>query len=84
MLLPSTRVMARLLGVSRNTMLAVYDDLSADGLITAERGGGMRVNKAGKAGGLMAGLHHVIQAARYPARVVSREDPDENSLYIRF
>jgi GntR family transcriptional regulator/MocR family aminotransferase len=41
--LPSSRAMARLLRVSRNTVLAAYDDLAADGLIRGERGAGMCV-----------------------------------------
>jgi GntR family transcriptional regulator/MocR family aminotransferase len=31
--LPSTRVMARVLDVSRNTVLAAYEDLAVDGLV---------------------------------------------------
>jgi DNA-binding GntR family transcriptional regulator len=79
--LPSTRVMARLLGVSRNTVLAAYEDLAADGLVQGERGAGMRVN--GTASTLF-GLRHLIRAARYPARAVDVADPDGNPLYISF
>ena len=40
--LPSTRVMAGLLDVSRNTVVAAYDELAADDLARGERGSGMR------------------------------------------
>lgn len=79
--LPSTRVMTGILGVSRNTVLAAYEDLVADGLVQGERGAGMRVN--GTATPLF-GLRHVIRAARYPARVLALADPDENRLYINY
>ena len=83
--LPSTRVMARLLGVSRNTVLAAYDELAADDLVRGERGAGMRVAGPGAAhlrGLTLFGLRDVIRAAGYPARVLSLEDPDGNQLYI--
>jgi len=41
--LPSTRALARRLGVSRNTILNAYDALLADALIVARRGSGTRV-----------------------------------------
>ncbi len=83
--LPSTRVMARLLRVSRNTVLAAYDELAADGLVRGERGSGMRVWHGAlfPETSLMA-LRGVIRAAGYPARVLPAEDPDGNPLYLRF
>ena len=74
--LPSTRVMARLLGVSRNTVLAAYDDLAADDLVCGEKGAGMRVNGTGTdqlRGPTWFGLQ---------PRVLALEDPDGNPLYI--
>jgi DNA-binding GntR family transcriptional regulator len=79
--LPSTRIMARLLDVSRNTVLAAYEGLAADGLVQGERGAGMRV--IGTATTLF-GLRHVIRAASYPTRVLGVADPDGNPLYINF
>jgi DNA-binding transcriptional regulator YhcF (GntR family) len=79
--LPSTRVMARLLGVSRNTVLAAYEDLAADGLVQGKRGAGMRV---GGTASTPVGLRHVIRAARYPVRAVGLADPDGNPLYLSF
>jgi DNA-binding GntR family transcriptional regulator len=80
--LPSSRVMARILGVSRNTVLAAYDDLAAEGLARGERGAGMRV--AAGPGMTLFGLRHVIRAAGYPARVLALADPDGNPLLINF
>jgi DNA-binding GntR family transcriptional regulator len=83
--LPSSRTMARLLGVSRNTVLAAYDELAAEDLIRGERGAGMRVNRSATVPDVtLFGLRQVVEAANYPARVVALEDLDGNSLYIRF
>lgn len=81
--LPSTRVMAQVLGVSRNTVLAAYDDLAADTLIEGKRGAGMQVIGASR-GLPLLGLRHVIRAAGYPARVLTFADPDGNPLYIPY
>ena len=52
--LPATRTLASLLGISRNTVLAAYDELVARGLIEARRGSGTRVPAALE---LVGGLH---------------------------
>jgi DNA-binding transcriptional regulator YhcF (GntR family) len=83
--LPSTRVMARLLRVSRNTVLAAYEDLAADDLVRGERGAGVRVHRGAAAPDMtLYGLRRVIRAASYPARVVTLADPDGNPFYIHF
>jgi DNA-binding GntR family transcriptional regulator len=83
--LPSTRLMAKLLRVSRNTVLAAYDDLAADDLVRGERGSGMRVNKTPQVPELsMFGLKRAIREAGYPARIVSLTDLDGNPLYINY
>jgi len=79
--LPSTRVMAKLLGVSRNTVLAAYDELAAEGLLRGERGAGMRIGSIVKTS---LGLRQVIRAAGYPARVLALADPDGNPLLINY
>ena len=81
--IPSSRLMARLLQVSRNTVFSAYDDLAADGLLQAERGAGMRVSGFDPSRGLtLFGLRDVVRAANYPAKVLALSDPDGNSLYI--
>lgn len=90
--LPSSRVMARLLGVSRNTVMAAYDELVADGVISGRRGAGMlivadgsRHSGAARAGGLhLFDPQHVLRQAQYPARTVGILDPDGTSLYLAF
>ena len=83
--LPSSRVMARLLGVSRNTVLAAFDDLAADDLLRGEKGAGMRVRNGTPAPEVTwFGLKQVIRAAGYPARVVELADPDGNPIYLRY
>jgi GntR family transcriptional regulator/MocR family aminotransferase len=43
--LPGTRALARTLGVHRNTVIAAYGELTAEGWITTERGRGTFVSK---------------------------------------
>ena len=75
--------MAKILGVSRNTVLAAYDDLAADGLVRGETGSGMWVPVGENISSPLSGLHHLIREAGYPARVLALADPDGNPLYIR-
>jgi DNA-binding GntR family transcriptional regulator len=93
--LPSSRVMARLLGISRNTVMTAYDDLVAAGLIHGRRGAGMIVAARGSsytdasAGGGTAGLNmldpqRVLRQAQYPARTLRVVDPDGMFLYLAF
>lgn len=83
--LPSSRLMARLLGVSRNTVLSAYDELAADNLLVGERGAGMRVRIDGRnSAWSLAGLRETIRASGYPARVVAFTDPDGNLLYVTY
>ena len=81
-LLPSTRLLARLLRVSRNTVLAAYDELAAEGLIAGRQGAGMRVN--GPAGLRVPQSRRVMREARYPERTAALEDCDGNPLLLNF
>ena len=79
--LPSTRAMAEMLGVSRNTIITAYEELSSDGSIVGKLGSGTRVR------GLPAtpktfDLRVILRAAHYPASTLSFCDPDGNVLSI--
>jgi GntR family transcriptional regulator/MocR family aminotransferase len=81
--LPSTRVLARLLGVSRNTVLTAYDELAAAGLVHGRQGAGMLVDTPAR------GAHPfdprvVLREAQYPAKTLSIIDPDGAPLYLSF
>jgi GntR family transcriptional regulator/MocR family aminotransferase len=82
--LPSTRVLARLLGVSRNTVMTAYDDLVAAGLIRGRRGAGMLVSASGPHGVHALDPRQVLRAAQYPIRTLSLVDPDGTPLYLSF
>ena len=79
--LPSTRVLARLLGVSRNTVMSAYEDLVASGLIRGRRGAGMVV---GSSGVPSFDPRQVLKDAQYPARTLHIVDPDGTELYLSF
>ncbi|MBV9406198.1 MAG: GntR family transcriptional regulator [Acidobacteriaceae bacterium] len=83
--LPSTRMMARLLGVSRNTILMAYEALVAEGLLCGKRGSGTHVSSRSRAAGLRSiGLRRVIREARYPAHVLEIADRDGNAIHLNF
>ncbi|HUQ52133.1 MAG TPA: GntR family transcriptional regulator [Gammaproteobacteria bacterium] len=76
--LPSTRSLARLLGVSRNTVLAAYEELTARGFVRSRRGAGMYVASPV----LGFDLKSVLRDAQYPARTLDTADPDGNAIRI--
>jgi GntR family transcriptional regulator / MocR family aminotransferase len=80
--LPSTRVLAAVLGVSRNTVLAAYDELVSNDIIEGSQGSGMRVKGAVRIPAV--NLPNVMRAARYPVRVVFLNDPDGNPLAVNY
>jgi GntR family transcriptional regulator / MocR family aminotransferase len=84
MRLPSTRVLARLLGVSRNTVLAAYDELAADGLIRPRRGSGVVVAARGEPGLRALDPRRVMRLAQYPARTMTFVDQDGTPVYIAY
>lgn len=80
--LPSTRTLAGLLGVSRNTVLAAYDDLAADGLIEGQRGSRMLICGPAKRGLQAMDPQRVLREAQFPERTVTVTDPDGNPIDI--
>jgi DNA-binding transcriptional regulator YhcF (GntR family) len=79
--LPSSRMLARLLGVSRNTVLTAYDELAADGLIRGRRGAATIV--AARSTGLPDVLR-LLRDAQYPSRTLTIADPDGAELYLNY
>jgi DNA-binding transcriptional MocR family regulator len=83
--LPSTRALAKQLGVSRNTALYAYETLAAEGLIGGRRGSATRV--LGCPEGCVAApkrrrdLSWILRDSHYPVSAVAFADPDGNSLY---
>jgi DNA-binding transcriptional regulator YhcF (GntR family) len=83
--LPSSRMMARLLRVSRNTVLVAYEELKADGLTTTEPCSAVRVAAASPQMGIYPmRIQTVLRAARFPANITAFADPDGNPLYLNF
>lgn len=80
--LPSSRTLARLLGVSRNTVLTAYDELAADGFIQGRRGAAMLVAARGAAGA--PDLRRLLRDAQYPARTLSIGDADGNVIDLSY
>ena len=82
-LLPSTRDLAREAGVSRNTAMAAYAELARQSLLAGRIGSGTRV------GGRLSVVHtsdaswrRATQESRYPQRVATFGDQDDNILYV--
>ena len=78
--LPSTRSLARTLGVSRNTVLTAYEELGARGFVRSRRGSGMYVFVPATVSGF--NLRSVMRDAQYPSRTIALRDEDGNPLYI--
>jgi DNA-binding transcriptional regulator YhcF (GntR family) len=78
--LPSTRSLARTLGVSRNTALTAYEELAARGFVRSRRGAGMYVFVPATVFGF--DLRSVMRDAQYPSRTIAIRDEDGNPLYI--
>ena len=79
--LPSTRSLARLWRVSRNTIVAAYEDLGAENLIAGRTGSGTRVR------GVMAiprlpDPRLILRESHYPAGALPFRDPEGNLLYV--
>ena len=83
--LPSSRSLAKILRVSRNTVVTAYSELIARALIRSTRGSGVQVNGAAPLSKIpLAGMRGLIEAAHFPVRVLQIEDSDTNAIYIRY
>lgn len=85
--MPSSRVMARMLGVSRNTVLAAYETLSLDGLLAGRVGSGTRVCGQSPAMARLLGATTPDRVRRlresgFPLQPAALRDPDGHVLYI--
>jgi DNA-binding FadR family transcriptional regulator len=79
--LPSTRALAKQLGVSRNTALYAYEALAAEGIIGGRRGSGTRVLVGLANPKRRRDLIWILRDSHYPASAIAFPDPDGNSLY---
>ena len=81
--LPSTRLLARSLGVSRNTVLAAYDELVADGYLEGRAGTGMVLTSSPRTPPALDPAR-LLREAQYPARVATCADQDGTPIYISY
>jgi DNA-binding GntR family transcriptional regulator len=85
--LPSTRALAKSLGVSRNVAIEAYETLAMEELIASRVGSGTRVRRgSGITFALPSlsclGAQAVLRNSHYPAAAIPLRDPDGNVLYI--
>jgi len=80
--LPSTRSLARSLGVSRNTVLTAYEELAARGFVRSRRAAGMYAFVPAIVRGF--DLRSVMRDAQYPSRTIAIRDEDGNPLNISY
>lgn len=80
--LPSTRSLARTLGVSRNTVLAAYDELVTRGFVRGRRGAGMYVFVPATVTRL--DLRSVMRDAQYPSQTIVIHDLDGNPITVAY
>jgi GntR family transcriptional regulator/MocR family aminotransferase len=78
--LPSSRSLARALGVSRNTVLIAYDELTSRGLVRSRRGAGMYASAPAVLPSL--DLKRIMREAQYPAQMIEFSDVDGNRIYV--
>lgn len=80
--LPSSRSLARALGVSRNTVLTAYEELAARGFVRSRRGAAMYASLP--EGTVGFDPRRVMRDAQYPSRIITLRDLDGNPLYVSY
>ena len=78
--LPSSRSLARALGVSRNTVLTAYEELTARGFVRSRRGAGMYASVPAVVPNL--DLKRIMREAQYPTQMIEFRDVDGNRIYV--
>ena len=80
--LPSSRLMAKWLTVSRGTVVDAYEALIETGMIVTSAGSGVHVAPASPTVPNFSNLKKAAAAAHYPARVFLLNDQDGTQLYL--
>jgi GntR family transcriptional regulator/MocR family aminotransferase len=80
--LPSSRLMSKLLSVSRGTVVDAYDNLLATGALVAKCGSGVHVAHSSPGVPNFSDLKTTALAAHYPTRIFACEDVDGTALYL--
>ena len=80
--LPSTRLLAQMLGVSRNTVVLAYEELISHGLIEARHGSGMTIVAPGTSTIGSFDARRLLRDAQYPSRTLAVADPDGTAVRL--
>jgi GntR family transcriptional regulator/MocR family aminotransferase len=81
-ILPSSRLLCRLLGISRNTVVAAYEELIIAGTAEARPRSGMRA--VGVPQTPRFELQEILRAAHYPSQFVTIRDSDGTPIRLSF
>ena len=79
--LPSSRELARRLGVSRNTVLAAYDELRSVGVVASVLGSHTRVAGRGRMPRPKR-LRELVKGSGYPSKGRTISDPDGTAIVV--
>ena len=79
--LPSTRWLARRWRISRNTILAAFEDLASEGLVAGRTGSGTRVRGV-RVIPPLPDPRLLLRQSHYPAGAMPFRDPEGNPLYM--
>ena len=81
--LPSSRLLAKLLNVSRNTVVEAYDKLLENGFAIVKPGSGVKISHAAlRTIPNFANLRRTARTAHYPMRTFPFQDPDGTPMYL--